>query len=77
VPITPDANKNINIDLSNVGTVQGARVPNGNSYEDIAIDSTTHKLELARIAKTGNVNDLIQTTGDVLILQCGTSSTVI
>ena len=32
---------------------------------------------LATIATTGNVNDLIQTEGDVLVFDCGTSSTVI
>lgn len=31
---------------------------------------------LAAIAKTGNVNDLVQTEGDVLIFYCGTSNTV-
>lgn len=35
------------------------------------------EVKLAAIAKTGNVNDLIQTTGDVLVFDCGTSSTVI
>lgn len=29
--------------------------------------------DLAAIAKTGNVNDLVQTTGDVLIFDCGNS----
>ena len=33
--------------------------------------------DLAAIAKTGNINDLIQTSGDVIIFDCGTSSTVI
>lgn len=32
---------------------------------------------LAAIAKTGNVNDLVQTDGDYLVFNCGTSSTVI
>lgn len=32
---------------------------------------------LATIAKTGNVNDLIQTSGDVLVLNCGSATTVI
>lgn len=30
--------------------------------------------DLAAIAKTGNVNDLIQTVGDVLVFDCGSSS---
>lgn len=76
-----DANKNVDItiDLSNVGTVQGARVPNaaGNGYEDINLDSTTKKLELARMAKTGDVADLVQTSGTVLVLNCGSATTVI
>lgn len=29
---------------------------------------------LAAVAKSGNVNDLVQTDGDVLILNCGDSS---
>lgn len=33
--------------------------------------------KLAAVAKTGNVNDLIQTTGDVIIFNCGTATTVI
>ena len=32
---------------------------------------------LAAIAKTGNINDLVRTSGDVLVLNCGTSSTVL
>ena len=78
---TIDANKNVDItiDLSNVGTVQGARVPDtaGTGYEDINLDSTTKKLEFARIAKTGDVADLVQTSGTVLVLNCGSATTVI
>lgn len=33
--------------------------------------------ELAAIAKSGNVNDLVQTAGDYLVINCGTASTVI
>ncbi|MEY8365716.1 hypothetical protein AALA22_08750 [Anaerovoracaceae bacterium 41-7] len=33
--------------------------------------------DLKAIAKTGNVNDLVQTDGDYIIFNCGTSSTVI
>lgn len=39
--------------------------------------SKASEVKLAAIAKTGNVNDLIQTSGDVLVLDCGTSTTVI
>lgn len=40
-------------------------------------DTVTNKAndaDLATIAKTGNVNDLIQTSGDVLIFNCGSST---
>jgi hypothetical protein len=42
--------------------ISGARIPNGgNNYEDINIISLDgiKKLELSRIAKTGNINDLL------------------
>ena len=32
---------------------------------------------LAAIAKSGNVNDLTQTSGDIVVFNCGTSSTVL
>lgn len=35
------------------------------------------EVKLAAIAKTGNVNDLIQTEGDVLVFNCGTATLVI
>ena len=37
----------------------------------------TLETSLAAIAKSGNVNDLVQTTGDILVFNCGTASTVI
>ena len=40
------------------------------------IDAKANDADLAAIAKTGNVNDLVQTTGDVLIFNCGSSSEV-
>lgn len=77
IPLTI-TEKGVNIDLSNVGDVKGARVPNATTgYEDVEIDTTTKKLELARMAKTGDVADLLQTSGTVLVLNCGTATTVI
>ena len=35
------------------------------------------RAQLADVAWTGNVNDLVQTEGDVLVFNCGTASTVI
>lgn len=39
------------------------------------VSEKANDADLATIAKTGNVNDLIQTSGDVLVFNCGTSST--
>lgn len=39
------------------------------------VSEKANDTDLATIAKTGNVNDLIQTSGDVLVFNCGTSST--
>ena len=48
------------------------------NYETIAKwDTVTNKAndaDLAAIAKTGNVNDLVQGSGDLLIFNCGSSS---
>lgn len=35
------------------------------------------EVTLAAVAKTGNVNDLIQTSGDVLVLNCGSATEVV
>lgn len=39
------------------------------------VSEKANSADLAAIAKTGNVNDLIQTSGDVLVFDCGSSST--
>lgn len=38
------------------------------------VSEKANDADLATIAKTGNVNDLIQTDGDVLVFNCGSSS---
>ena len=77
----PGANKDINITLDssalNLTAIEGARIPNGLTYEDVVIDTATKKLELARIAKTGNVKDLLQSNDEYITLYCGTSIDVI
>lgn len=40
-----------------------------------ALDTKANSADLAAIATTGNVNDLIQTSGDVLVFECGSAST--
>ena len=58
-----------------------ATAADGNKYSVITgVTETNGKLtaktevKLEAIAKTGNVNDLIQTVGDVVVLDCGSSS---
>ena len=43
-------------------------------FEDI--QGKANDADLAAIAKTGNVNDLVQGTNDVLVFNCGSASTV-
>ena len=38
------------------------------------INDKANDADLATIAKTGNVNDLVQTDGDILVLNCGSST---
>lgn len=61
-----------------------ATAASGNAYSVLTgVTQTNGKLTaktevtLAPIAKTGNVNDLDQTSGDVMVLYCGTSSTLV
>ena len=86
VPQYPNGSGEINLVIEGGGgTVQGARVPGTTQgqYEDIEIDEFTQKLEMARIAKTGDVADLHQAVDGsgnavtVLVLDCGSASTVI
>ena len=39
-----------------------------------ALNAKTNDADLKTIAKTGNVNDLVQTGGDVIVFQCGSST---
>ena len=80
-PISPDNNKNIDITIDptalHLNVLEGARYPSGNTYVDIEKDPTNKKLELSKVAATGNINDLIQTSGTFVIFNCGSSTEVI
>ena len=39
-----------------------------------SLDQKTNDSDLAAIAKTGNVNDLVQTEGDVIVFSCGSAT---
>lgn len=70
--------------IDSLSSSVSATAASGNQYSVITgITQSGGKLtaktevKLAAIAKTGNINDLIQTSGDILVLNGGTSSTVI
>ena len=61
-----------------------ATAADGNVYSVLTSVTQTYggitkdgEVTLAAIAKTGNVNDLIQTSGDILVFNCGSSTEVV
>jgi len=62
-----------------LNVLEGARVPAATvgQYEDISITSNPKKLELARVAKTGLISDLGQSSSTYIVLNCGSSTTVV
>ena len=76
----PNANKQVRIILDqaalNLNVLEGATVPNGQGGRE-EVTQTQKKLELERIAITGNVKDLQQTLDTYIILDCGSSTEVI
>lgn len=61
------AEKNAKDHADGLNTAMAARVK-------AVEDNKANDADLAAIAKTGNVNDLVQTEGDVLVFYCGSSS---
>lgn len=79
---TPDNNKSVNITIDqaalNLDVLTGAQVPSKTQGQVEDVDITnTKKLSLARIAKTGDVSDLLQEADEYIVLYCGTSTEVI
>lgn len=65
-----------NLDSSVAATAESANqvsVLTGVTQTDGKLTAKT-EVKLAAIAKTGNVNDLIQTSGDILVFNCGSST---
>lgn len=61
-----------------------ATAADGNIYSVLTSVTQTNgeiakggEVTLAAVAKTGNINDLIQTSGDVLVLNCGSATEVV
>lgn len=76
----PNSEKQVHIVIDtaalNLNVLEGATVPNGqNTTEEVP--QLEKKLQLARIAMTGNVQDLLQTTDTYITLDCGSSTEVI
>ena len=75
----PDQQKAVRLTLNaetlQINTIEGAIVPNGNETEAVTIKNK--KLELERIAKTGDVKDLLQTENTYITFDCGSSTDVI
>ena len=76
----PNNDKQINLLIDqaalNLNVIEGAVVPNNESTESVNI-TFDKKLELARIAKTGNIKDLLQNSDEYITLYCGTSTEII
>ena len=70
-------NKTVNLLLNestlDVGQITGAQIPGSNNTKD-DVTVIAKKLQLSRIAASGNVQDLIQTQNTFMILDCGTSN---
>ena len=77
-PVSPSG-KTVNI------TVPAGALANKNEVaeSDLAsalaskINAKADDSALAAIAKSGNINDLVQTSGDIIVFNCGSSNTVI
>ena len=66
----------LNPSVLGLNIVEGARYPTGPStYTNIDI-SYDKKLELSKVAATGNIGDLVQEANTYVIFNCGSSTTV-
>lgn len=63
----------------NLSVIEGAQIPSPTpgEYEEVGLIQGTKKLSLARIAKTGNIKDLLQANNEYVTLYCGTSTEII
>lgn len=76
----PNAQKQVRITIDqaalNLNVLEGAIIPNGTGGTT-EVPQTQKKLELERIAVTGDVKDLLQTNNTYIILDCGSSTEII
>ena len=76
----PNTEKQVKITIDqaalNLNVLEGATVPNGTGGRE-GVSQTSKKIELERIAVTGDVKDLKQTADTYITLYCGSSTDVI
>lgn len=77
--VTPDAGKVVDITVPAGALADKDKVAKTDLADDLQdeIDGKAADADLADIAKTGNVNDLVQADGDVVVFNCGSATTVI
>ncbi len=77
----PNQDKQVNITIDqaalNLNVLEGAQVPAISGAGKDEVEQISKKLQLARIAVTGNVQNLMQTTDTYITLDCGSSTEVI
>lgn len=75
-PLVPDGSKAVDVAVPTGALASKDKVAETDLETALAtkITAKANDADLATIAKTGNVNDLIQTAGDILIFDCGSSS---
>lgn len=78
---TPNTDKQVHITIDqaalNLNVLEGAQIPPVAGTEKEEVEQISKKLQLARIAVSGDVKELKQTTDTYIILDCGDSTTVI
>ena len=62
---------------SNSIASNAGKIVTGLTFDKFGHATAISSVDRATIASTGNINDLVQTSGDVLVLNCGSSTTVI
>lgn len=78
VALTPDASKAVDVKVPTGKLASKDKVAKADLDTALTteLNGKANSADLADIATTGNVNDLIQTTGDVLVFNCGSATTV-
>lgn len=77
-PVSPSG-KTVNIAVPTGALANKSEVAESDLASALAskINAKADDSALAAIAKSGNINDLVQTSGDIIVFNCGSSNTVI